>query len=242
MKRCQYKSSFSSLSPQNNTNLKRKNLYVVLNLKLNLKQRLLVIFQDQYVTDRPRSSIGALAAPRHLQMLLHHCDLPVAKSRKETMQSAISPDTQSVPLHRQHCLLLVRDRIRHFLPTKQLPPSYNPRLRCHYDLPTEARKPVSFPATDRHFLTPKPANGVRHSTHLLCGNSSNISSATSNSQSRGFLESLSEALSTAFPVWVALGCLMGLWKPNSFNWVTPPVVYLGVDDYYVGYGHDPHLR
>lgn len=154
------------------------------------------------------------------------------------MQSAVSPvHTQSFPQYRQHCLLSIRDRIRHFLPTKQVhSPSYHPRLRCHYDFAMQPRKLISFPATDGHFLTPKLANGVRHSTHLLCGNSSNISSASTKSQFRGFLESLSEALSTAFPVWVALGCLMGLWKPNSFNWVTPQLSIWGLTIIMLGMG------
>lgn len=37
-----------------------------------------------------------------------------------------------------------------------------------------------------------------------------------------------EALSTAFPVWVALGCLLGLVRPSSFNWVQPKWTILGL--------------
>lgn len=37
-----------------------------------------------------------------------------------------------------------------------------------------------------------------------------------------------EALSTAFPIWVALGCLLGLVRPSSFNWVQPKWTILGL--------------
>ncbi|KAI4390159.1 hypothetical protein MLD38_002300 [Melastoma candidum] len=60
-----------------------------------------------------------------------------------------------------------------------------------------------------------------------------------NGQDRGFwdwLGVISEALSTAFPVWVALGCLMGLVRPSCFNWVKPQWTVLGLSVTMLGMG------
>lgn len=45
-----------------------------------------------------------------------------------------------------------------------------------------------------------------------------------------------EALSTAFPIWVALGCLLGLIRPSSFNWVQPKWTVLGISVTMLGMG------
>lgn len=58
--------------------------------------------------------------------------------------------------------------------------------------------------------------------------SSNTSSANGGKSLRGVIEAVGEALSTAFPIWVALGCLIGLIKPTSYNWVTPKWTFLGL--------------
>lgn len=72
---------------------------------------------------------------------------------------------------------------------------------------------------------------------LLCGNSSNAVSANGSSGSiRGWIESAGEAVSTAFPIWVALGCLMGLVKPSSFNWVQPKWTIMGITITMLGMG------
>ncbi|KAM7498560.1 hypothetical protein LguiA_022974 [Lonicera macranthoides] len=74
-------------------------------------------------------------------------------------------------------------------------------------------------------------------TPLLCGNSSNAVSANGSSgRIRGWIESAGEAVSTAFPVWVALGCLMGLVKPSSFNWVQPKWTIMGITITMLGMG------
>ncbi|XP_048442873.1 probable sodium/metabolite cotransporter BASS1, chloroplastic [Pyrus x bretschneideri] len=39
-----------------------------------------------------------------------------------------------------------------------------------------------------------------------------------------------------FPIWVALGCLLGLLKPSSFNWVTPNYNILGLTLTMLGMG------
>lgn len=43
-------------------------------------------------------------------------------------------------------------------------------------------------------------------------------------------------MSTAFPVWVSLGCLLGLVKPGAFNWVTPDLTIIGLTITMLGMG------
>lgn len=50
------------------------------------------------------------------------------------------------------------------------------------------------------------------------------------------MELVGEALSTAFPLWVTLGCVLGLLKPTSFNWVTPKLSILGLTIIMLGMG------
>lgn len=45
-----------------------------------------------------------------------------------------------------------------------------------------------------------------------------------------------EALSTAFPIWVAVGCLLGLLRPTSFDWVQPKWTVLGITLTMLGMG------
>ncbi|XP_034678808.1 probable sodium/metabolite cotransporter BASS1, chloroplastic, partial [Vitis riparia] len=61
-----------------------------------------------------------------------------------------------------------------------------------------------------------------------CGISSYGYSDSGGRGLRGWIEVVGEALSTAFPVWVALGCLLGLVRPSSFNWVQPKWTILGL--------------
>ncbi|GAB2225809.1 hypothetical protein Droror1_Dr00021576 [Drosera rotundifolia] len=52
-----------------------------------------------------------------------------------------------------------------------------------------------------------------------CGISSNTSSADEIPTLRSFVEGVSEAFSTAFPLWVSCGCALGLLRPGLFKWV-----------------------
>lgn len=61
-----------------------------------------------------------------------------------------------------------------------------------------------------------------------CRISSNGYSDSGGRGLQGWIEVVGEALSTAFPVWVALGCLLGLVRPSSFNWVQPKWTILGL--------------
>lgn len=72
---------------------------------------------------------------------------------------------------------------------------------------------------------------------LLCGISSNTLSPNEGGRGfRGWIEAVGEALSTAFPLWVALGCLVGLLKPGSYNWVQPQWTIMGITVTMLGMG------
>ncbi|KAJ8755697.1 hypothetical protein K2173_022650 [Erythroxylum novogranatense] len=90
---------------------------------------------------------------------------------------------------------------------------------------TSLKQTIWSPSTG-FILTPKPS--VKRSTELHCGISSNDLNADTKGSFRRWVEVISEALSTAFPVWVFLGCLLGLVKPNAFEWVTPKWTVLGI--------------
>lgn len=71
---------------------------------------------------------------------------------------------------------------------------------------------------------------------LRCGTSSNSYSDIGDRSLRGWIELIGEAISTAFPVWVALGCLLGLMRPSCFNWVQPRWTVLGITLTMLGMG------
>ncbi|KAJ0231858.1 sodium/metabolite cotransporter BASS1 [Hirschfeldia incana] len=69
-----------------------------------------------------------------------------------------------------------------------------------------------------------------------CGVSSNDFRAEKEKSLGEWVEFLGEAVSTAFPVWVSLGCLLGLVKPSAFNWVTPDLTIIGLTITMLGMG------
>ncbi|XP_059441290.1 probable sodium/metabolite cotransporter BASS1, chloroplastic [Corylus avellana] len=71
---------------------------------------------------------------------------------------------------------------------------------------------------------------------LRCGVSSNSYSTNGARSFRDWIELIGEAVSTAFPIWVALGCLLGLIKPSSFNWVQPKWTIVGITLTMLGMG------
>ncbi|KAL8507755.1 hypothetical protein ACS0TY_018340 [Phlomoides rotata] len=66
----------------------------------------------------------------------------------------------------------------------------------------------------------------------LCSNSSNALTTVEKS----WVEVLGEAISTAFPVWVAVGCLLGLVRPSSYSWVQPKWTVMGITITMLGMG------
>ncbi|KAI5440400.1 probable sodium/metabolite cotransporter BASS1, chloroplastic [Lathyrus oleraceus] len=71
---------------------------------------------------------------------------------------------------------------------------------------------------------------------LRCGISSNGFSGDERRSVRKWIEVGSEAISTAFPLWVTIGCVLGLVRPSSFNWVTPKVCTVGLSVIMLGMG------
>ncbi|KAK8368509.1 hypothetical protein V6Z12_A01G045700 [Gossypium hirsutum] len=71
---------------------------------------------------------------------------------------------------------------------------------------------------------------------IYCGISSNSYNANNKKSVRDWIEWVGEVISTAFPLWVSLGCLLGLFKPSSFTWVTPSWTIFGLTLTMLGMG------
>ncbi|CAK8534914.1 unnamed protein product [Lathyrus sativus] len=71
---------------------------------------------------------------------------------------------------------------------------------------------------------------------LRCGISSNGFSGDERRSVREWIEVGSEAISTAFPLWVTVGCVLGLVRPSSLNWVTPKLCTVGLSVIMLGMG------
>ncbi|MED6170800.1 putative sodium/metabolite cotransporter bass1, chloroplastic [Stylosanthes scabra] len=85
--------------------------------------------------------------------------------------------------------------------------------------------------------TPKsPTIGTQKHGQVRCGISSNGYSANEKKGVKEWLEACGEALSNAFPLWVTLGCVLGLVRPNYFSWVTPRLNIVGLTIIMVGMG------
>ncbi|KAJ6979717.1 sodium/metabolite cotransporter BASS1 [Populus alba x Populus x berolinensis] len=82
----------------------------------------------------------------------------------------------------------------------------------------------------------KPKFSRKSANQLHCGISSNDLSTGSKRGLREWIEVISDAISTAFPIWVSLGCLLGLLRPASYNWVTPKWVGIGLPLTMLGMG------
>ena len=98
------------------------------------------------------------------------------------------------------------------------------------------------PRNEPLFTTPTESISTRRRTRLVSFVAPLHSRIPLNGKShgsrsfRGWIEVVGEALSTAFPVWVALGCLLGLIRPSSFNWVQPKWTVLGITVTMLGMG------
>ncbi|KAK6774220.1 hypothetical protein RDI58_029459 [Solanum bulbocastanum] len=75
---------------------------------------------------------------------------------------------------------------------------------------------------------------------LLCSNSSTAITAdgddNKNKSFGDWIQSVGETISVLFPLWVALGCLIGLVKPSSYNWVKPQWTVMGITLTMLGMG------
>lgn len=114
---------------------------------------------------------------------------------------------------------------------------------------TSSPPPKSLHFSNSHLLTfpslnlvlnQKPISQIS-SRPLLCANSSSAITpdGDNNSKKRSFRDwilSVGEAISVLFPLWVALGCLIGLLKPTSYNWVKPQWTVMGITLTMLGMG------
>ncbi|KAI9075889.1 hypothetical protein K1719_042169 [Acacia pycnantha] len=71
---------------------------------------------------------------------------------------------------------------------------------------------------------------------LRCGVSSSGYGANGGRSFQDWLELAGEVMSTAFPLWVVIGLALGLFKPSSFDWVTPKLSILGLTTIMLGMG------
>jgi BASS family bile acid:Na+ symporter len=102
--------------------------------------------------------------------------------------------------------------------------------------PPQPNKPTWSPSTG-HFPHPEVIDGpTSRLSPLRCGVSSNSYSTNGARSFRDWIELIGEAVSTAFPIWVALGCLLGLIKPSSFSWVQPKWTIVGITLTMLGMG------
>lgn len=89
-------------------------------------------------------------------------------------------------------------------------------------------KPISIIPCRRERLHPYANSSDNVDT------SDNGGSVTSTSKSG--IEVVGEAISTAFPLWVALGCLLGLLRPTAYDWVKPSWTMMGITLTMLGMG------
>ncbi|KAL1815826.1 hypothetical protein ACET3Z_018400 [Daucus carota] len=129
--------------------------------------------------------------------------------------------------------------------TRSFSPTFTSPKRSHSHT-TNKLNLTHIPKPDSPF-SPSPSSYHLKSTNpilchpiskpsFLCGNSSNSSAAANGSDGRSFLEVVGEGVSTAFPLWVALGCLLGLVRPSSYNWVQPQWIVTGITVTMLGMG------
>lgn len=121
----------------------------------------------------------------------------------------------------------------------------NPISRKHTSVVFATLK-LSKPQENSQFPKPVSLFAAKPKGSLICGNSSNsfvsgdgggCSSIESNaSVGRNWIEAVGDAISTAFPLWVAIGCLLGLLKPGSYSWVQPKWTIMGITLTMLGMG------
>ncbi|CAN1335487.1 Probable sodium/metabolite cotransporter BASS1, chloroplastic [Linum perenne] len=124
---------------------------------------------------------------------------------------------------------------------------FNPLLACRQFVDSSSSSTFlksDFPSIKLHTATqlklrfsasPSPVSS-RSTVVSHCGISSNNSSASETGGIRAWVEAVTEAISTAFPIWVSLGCLLGLLRPASFGWVTPKWTMFGLTLTMLGMG------
>ncbi|EEF31142.1 probable sodium/metabolite cotransporter BASS1, chloroplastic [Ricinus communis] len=124
------------------------------------------------------------------------------------------------------------------------PKSYAPTTKLHPFLFASSVKSISKLQLQSNQIQAAPSkpnwillSATKRAAQLLhCGISSNDLSANTDKSFRDWIVVIGEAISTAFPLWVSLGCILALIKPTSFNWVTPKWTILGISLTMLGMG------
>ncbi|MED6170799.1 putative sodium/metabolite cotransporter bass1, chloroplastic [Stylosanthes scabra] len=119
--------------------------------------------------------------------------------------------------------------------------SYNPLPSITSHIPTcplpLKLQPQILLSTSPLLPKPKAHRFLRSKVGPLgCGISSNGYGASGKKSLREWIELCGEAVSTAFPLWVTIGCVLGLVRPSSFNWVTPKLSIVGLTIIMLGMG------
>lgn len=112
-------------------------------------------------------------------------------------------------------------------PVSNRSPPHSPRV--HLSPISLKLKNLQFRSCFRKPIFAVPPSRLRP---ILCGDSSKALAA----EKKSWIEAAGEAVSTAFPVWVALGCLLGLLRPSSFNWVQRKWTGMGITLTMLGMG------
>ncbi|KAK8622601.1 hypothetical protein V6N13_117510 [Hibiscus sabdariffa] len=118
----------------------------------------------------------------------------------------------------------------------------NPNLSCSNPIVSfpKPSTPSSCNLTLRSQSQNLPNRTINLSTsnrfRIHCGISSDSYGANTKKSLREWVEWVGEVISTAFPLWVSLGCLLGLFKPSSFSWVTPEWSIFGLTLTMLGMG------
>ncbi|XP_039022910.1 probable sodium/metabolite cotransporter BASS1, chloroplastic [Hibiscus syriacus] len=83
----------------------------------------------------------------------------------------------------------------------------------------------SFSLTLRSQFQEQPSRTIRlltsNRSRIHCGASSDNYSANSKKSFGEWVEWVGEGISSAFPLWFYLACLLLFFKPSSFSWITP---------------------
>ncbi|PHU07457.1 hypothetical protein BC332_23946 [Capsicum chinense] len=106
---------------------------------------------------------------------------------------------------------------------------------CRTSSPTPKSLHLSNSHLPNLILNPKPISQIPSplTRPLLCANSSNAITSPDGDNTKknnlgDWIQSIGEAISVMFLLWVALGCLIGLLKPSSYNWVKPQWTVMGM--------------
>ncbi|CAH2067824.1 unnamed protein product [Thlaspi arvense] len=139
----------------------------------------------------------------------------MASANSLTLSTVTTPFKSKYFRNSQHLRLISRSRASYSSSTREI----SLKSRSSFDVAT-----VPISCKNRFDFLPR------------CGISSNDFPTETKKSFGEWVEFAGEALSTAFPIWVSLGCLLGLMRPSAFNWVTPDLSIVGLTITMLGMG------